>query len=56
MMPAASEYGGWPRSGEIDITEYRGQRPQQIMGTLHFGPSWDNKVLINQIPPFFTMD
>jgi len=43
MMPANSEYGGWPRSGEIDITEYRGQRPQQILGTLHFGPAWDNK-------------
>jgi beta-glucanase (GH16 family) len=43
MMPANSEYGGWPRSGEIDIMEYRGQRPQQMLGTLHFGPAWDNK-------------
>jgi len=41
MMPQSSEYGGWPRSGEIDITEYRGQRPFQILGTLHFGPAWD---------------
>jgi beta-glucanase (GH16 family) len=43
MMPANSEYGGWPRSGEIDITEYRGQRPHQVLGTLHYGPAWDNK-------------
>jgi len=43
MMPAESAYGVWPRSGEIDITEYRGQRPQQISGTLHFGAAWDNK-------------
>jgi beta-glucanase (GH16 family) len=43
MMPARSEYGEWPRSGEIDITEYRGQRPNQILGTLHFGPAWNNK-------------
>jgi beta-glucanase (GH16 family) len=43
MMPRDSVYGGWPRSGEIDITEYRGQRPQQILGTLHFGAAWDNK-------------
>jgi len=42
-MPAHSNYGGWPRSGEIDITEYRGQRPHQILGTLHFGPAWDKK-------------
>jgi len=43
MMPTWSDYGGWPRSGEIDIMEYRGQRPQQTLGTLHFGPSPDNK-------------
>jgi len=43
MMPSGSEYGGWPRSGEIDITEYRGQRWWQILGTLHYGPAWDNK-------------
>jgi len=41
MMPANSEYGGWPRSGEIDIMEYRGQKPFQTLGTLHFGPAWD---------------
>lgn len=43
MMPSASEYGGWPRSGEIDIMEYRGQRPTETQGTLHYGPAWDNK-------------
>jgi len=43
MMPQSSVYGGWPRSGEIDITEYRGQRQGQILGTLHFGPAPDNK-------------
>jgi len=42
-MPTRSEYGGWPSSGEIDIMEYRGQRPNQALGTLHFGPAWDNK-------------
>lgn len=43
MMPVHSEYGYWPRSGEIDIIEYRGQRPKEVMGTLHFGPSQDTK-------------
>lgn len=43
MMPSASSYGAWPRSGEIDIMEYRGQRPTEAIGTLHFGPAWDNK-------------
>lgn len=43
MMPSESAYGTWPRSGEIDITEYRGQKWWQLLGTLHFGPAWDNK-------------
>jgi len=43
MMPAQSVYGEWPRSGEIDIMEYRGQRWWQTMGTLHFGASYDQK-------------
>jgi len=41
MMPQNSEYGGWPASGEIDIMEYRGQRPFQVSGALHFGPAWN---------------
>jgi len=43
MMPQNSDYGTWPASGEIDITEYRGQRPNEILGTLHYGPAWNNK-------------
>jgi len=43
MMPANSEYGEWPRSGEIDIMEYRGQRPTNTLGTIHYGESKENK-------------
>jgi len=50
MMPESSKYGGWPRSGEIDIVEIRsnpdlkdpsGQQHgyTQVGSTLHFGPS-----------------
>lgn len=35
MMPTASEYGGWPRSGEIDIMEYVGYAKDTIHGTVH---------------------
>lgn len=52
MLPTSSKYGVWPRSGEIDIVESRGNLdyvgendkqigPEQITSTLHFGPSWD---------------
>lgn len=30
---------GWPQCGEIDIMEYRGQRPETISGALH-GPGY----------------
>jgi len=36
MMPTYSEYGGWPRSGEIDIMEYIGIEPQNLFYTCHF--------------------
>lgn len=45
MMPTESVYGSWPRSGEIDIMESRGNNythPQGgnnvISSTLHWGP------------------
>jgi beta-glucanase (GH16 family) len=45
MMPKSSVYGGWPRSGEIDIMESRGNGGDNGVGTvsttLHWGPAWD---------------
>lgn len=35
MMPTDWEYGGWPKSGEIDIMEHVGYRPDSIKGTVH---------------------
>lgn len=37
MMPTKSVYGGWPKSGEIDIMEATGNAGSQIMGTVHTG-------------------
>ncbi len=36
MMPTNSEYGTWPRSGEIDIMEYVGFESQYLHYTCHF--------------------
>jgi beta-glucanase (GH16 family) len=53
MLPENSVYGGWPKSGEIDITELLGQEPNKVYGTLHYGPGPGstqisrNKVLSN---------
>jgi beta-glucanase (GH16 family) len=37
MLPTESVYGGWPRSGEIDIMEYVGDKPKEVFGTIHYG-------------------
>ncbi|KAM0754660.1 concanavalin A-like lectin/glucanase [Meredithblackwellia eburnea MCA 4105] len=48
MMPKDSVYGVWPRSGEIDIYETKGNAVTRwtdrfvnaVSSTLHFGPHW----------------
>ncbi len=35
MLPTENTYGGWPKSGEIDIMEHRGFTSDSIFGTIH---------------------
>lgn len=35
MLPKDWKYGGWPKSGEIDIMEHVGYAPDKIFGTVH---------------------
>ncbi len=42
MLPTKSPYGTWASSGEIDIMEMRGQEPNLVLGTLHYGGTWPN--------------
>lgn len=37
MMPTVSKYGGWPKSGEIDIMEHVGFDQGNVLGTVHTG-------------------
>ncbi len=44
MLPTDEVYGAWASSGEIDIMEFKGQQPNVVWGTLHYGKQWpDNK-------------
>ena len=40
LLPQDEKFGGWAASGEIDILEARGQKPTEVLGTLHYGGSW----------------
>lgn len=50
FMPHDNKYGGWPRSGEIDLAECRGNRNLQVgrknigtelvSSTMHWGPNY----------------
>ncbi len=50
MMPTDETYGGWPKSGEIDILESinlktvndEGVVENNVHGTLHYGEAWPN--------------
>ena len=37
MLPTDWTYGGWPRSGEIDIMEHIGSNKDSVYGTVHTG-------------------
>lgn len=48
-MPEDSIYGGWPRSGEIDIAESKGNDAETypignniVSSALHWGTAWQN--------------
>jgi beta-glucanase (GH16 family) len=40
LLPEETKYGAWAASGEIDLMEARGQEPEKVLGTLHYGSRW----------------
>jgi len=54
MLPTDWVYGGWPKSGEIDIMEHVGYDMNNIHGTIHVGNHYGgnpigNEILINDV-------
>ncbi|WP_246362135.1 family 16 glycosylhydrolase [Paenibacillus alba] len=42
MLSTDAVYGGWPKSGEIDMMENRGDQMDKVSGTIHYGNDWPN--------------
>ena len=44
LMPEDAVYGGWASSGELDIMEEVGDKPDTLFGTIHYGDKWPGNV------------
>lgn len=44
MLPEDYVYGNWAASGEIDIMEGWGSRPDTVAGTIHHGGGWPDNL------------
>ncbi|WP_020537539.1 glycoside hydrolase family 16 protein [Lewinella cohaerens] len=59
MLPTDEAYGGWPRSGEIDLMENIGSEPDRIFGTIHYGHDYwryTTEGITKESGPNFTED
>jgi beta-glucanase (GH16 family) len=46
MLPVDDRYGGWAASGEIDLMEIVGEKPHEVLNSIHFGSAYPRRSLI----------
>ncbi len=51
MLPAQDTYGGWAASGEIDLMEIVGEKPEEVLSSIHFGSSYPRRSLVTTTHP-----
>jgi beta-glucanase (GH16 family) len=51
MLPADDAYGGWAASGEIDLMEIVGEKPHEVLNSIHFGSTYPKRTLITTVHP-----
>jgi beta-glucanase (GH16 family) len=49
MLPVDDKYGGWAASGEIDLMEIVGEKPHEVLNSIHFGSSYPKRSLITTV-------
>jgi beta-glucanase (GH16 family) len=45
LLPQDDKYGGWAASGEIDVMEIVGEKPHQVLNSIHFGSVYPKRSL-----------
>ena len=51
MLPQEDKYGGWAASGEIDLMEIVGEKPHEVLNSIHFGSTFPKRSLITTVHP-----
>ena len=46
MLPQDDAYGAWAASGEIDLMEIVGEKPHEVLNSIHFGSTFPRRSLI----------
>jgi beta-glucanase (GH16 family) len=49
LLPQDDRYGGWAASGEIDVMEIVGEKPHEVLNSIHFGSSYPKRSLITHV-------
>jgi beta-glucanase (GH16 family) len=49
MLPQDDKYGGWAASGEIDLMEIVGEKPHEVLNSIHFGSAFPKRSLITTV-------
>jgi beta-glucanase (GH16 family) len=52
LLPQDDAYGTWAASGEIDVMEIVGERPQEYLGSTHFGSTFPQRSLVTHVHAF----
>ena len=45
LLPQDDRYGGWAASGEIDVMEIAGEKPREVLNSIHYGSTFPKRML-----------
>ena len=51
MLPVENAYGGWAASGEIDLMEIHGEKPHEVLNSIHYGSPFPKRTLHTHVHP-----